>query len=88
MLAVGSVVSVSLFGQNENAKMPNPIMTMAPMTGRYELVVSVRWPGDLSAMVGPIELARLQLLSLLEESTRVSIERSGVEKFTAWWASF
>ena len=42
MLPVGSVVSVSLFGQNENAKMPNPIITMAPRTARYGLVVSVR----------------------------------------------
>ncbi len=40
-------------------------------------------------MVGPIELARLkQVFSLLEETTRVSTECSGVEKPTAWWARF
>ena len=40
-------------------------------------------------MVGPIELARLkQVFSLLEETTRVSTECSGVEKSTAWWARF
>ncbi len=39
---VGSVVSVSLFGQKENAKIAKPVMTIAPMTARYGLVVSVR----------------------------------------------
>jgi hypothetical protein len=32
-------------GQKEKAKMPSPMMTMAPMIATYGLVVSVRWPG-------------------------------------------
>ena len=61
---VGSVLSVWLYGQNEKAKIPKPMMTIAPTIARYGLVVSVRWPGGvLSIMGGSVARVKVEVNS-------------------------
>ena len=51
---MGSVLRVLLWGQKEKAKIPKPMMTIAPTIAKYGLVVSVRWPGGVLSIMGAL----------------------------------